>query len=58
MLFGALASRFFQPQACGTKELFSQTLRRKAWRPDGLVALECTPAVKCIQIFYTYTEDE
>lgn len=38
LLFGALASRFFQPLIVGRKRCF-QTLRLKAWRPDGLVGL-------------------
>jgi hypothetical protein len=58
MLFGALALRFFQPQSCGTKALFSQTLRRKALASRRLVGAECTPAVQSIQIFYeTLRED-
>jgi hypothetical protein len=39
LLFGALAWRFFQPQVVGRKRFISQTLRRKAGVPTGLVGL-------------------
>src|SRR5689334_523759 len=48
LLFGALAWRFFQPQAVGRKRFFSNTTP-KSWRPDWLIGPECTPANERIQ---------